>query len=82
MAYSVQIGKRQFHGLRGNLHMHTILSDGTKTHAELARIAGEAGLDFVIITDHNVRDTLRVTDRAYIIDQGRIVAHGAPEEIV
>jgi len=36
----------------------------------------------ILLTDHNVRDTLRVTDRAYIIDQGRIVAHGAPEEVV
>ncbi|MBM4033831.1 MAG: LPS export ABC transporter ATP-binding protein [Planctomycetes bacterium] len=36
----------------------------------------------ILLTDHNVRDTLRVTDRAYIIDQGRILAHGSPEEIV
>ena len=36
----------------------------------------------ILLTDHNVRDTLKVTDRAYIIDQGRIVAHGSPEEIV
>ncbi len=36
----------------------------------------------ILLTDHNVRDTLKVTDRAYIIDQGSIVAHGSPEEIV
>ncbi len=36
----------------------------------------------LLLTDHNVRDTLKVTDRAYIIDQGRIVADGSPEEIV
>jgi len=36
----------------------------------------------ILLTDHNVRDTLRVTTRAYIIDQGRIVAHGNPAEIV
>jgi lipopolysaccharide export system ATP-binding protein len=36
----------------------------------------------ILLTDHNVRDTLRVTDRAYIIDQGRILAHGSPEEMV
>jgi hypothetical protein len=54
MAYTVQIGGRQFYGLRGNVHMHTTLSDGTKDHQEIARIAGEASLDFVIITDHNV----------------------------
>ena len=36
----------------------------------------------ILLTDHNVRDTLKVTTRAYIIDQGRILAHGSPEEIV
>jgi len=36
----------------------------------------------ILLTDHNVRDTLRVTDRAYIIDQGRVLAHGSPAEIV
>jgi predicted metal-dependent phosphoesterase TrpH len=57
MVYSVHMGKRQFYGLRGNVHMHTTLSDGTKTHDEIARIAGSAGLDFVIITDHNVYES-------------------------
>ena len=32
----------------------------------------------VLITDHNVRETLSVTDRAYIIDDGRIFRHGQP----
>jgi hypothetical protein len=54
MAYTVQMGCRRLHGLRGNVHMHTFLSDGTKSHQELARIAEEAELDFIIITDHNV----------------------------
>jgi len=36
----------------------------------------------LLITDHNVRDTLKVTDRAYIIDRGSIVAHGSPDDIV
>src|ERR1700676_5464936 len=35
----------------------------------------------VLITDHNVRETLSVTDRAYIIDDGRIFRHGAPEQL-
>jgi len=35
----------------------------------------------VIITDHNVRDTLRVCDRAYIISEGRILLSGTPGEI-
>jgi len=36
----------------------------------------------LIITDHNVRDTLSITDRAYIISDGRILAHGLPTELV
>ncbi|MGC2711178.1 MAG: LPS export ABC transporter ATP-binding protein, partial [Candidatus Sulfotelmatobacter sp.] len=35
----------------------------------------------VLITDHNVRETLSVTDRAYIIDDGRIFRHGPPEQL-
>ena len=35
----------------------------------------------VIITDHNVRDTLKVCDRAYIISDGDILLSGRPEEI-
>jgi lipopolysaccharide export system ATP-binding protein len=36
----------------------------------------------VIITDHNVRDTLSITDFAYLIDQGKLVTAGTPAEIV
>lgn len=36
----------------------------------------------VILTDHNVRETLRITDRAYIIAHGKVIAEGTPEEIV
>ena len=36
----------------------------------------------IIITDHNVRETLSVCDRAYIIHQGKILVAGTPEEIV
>lgn len=36
----------------------------------------------ILITDHNVHQTLRVCDRAYIIDQGRIFADGAPRELI
>jgi lipopolysaccharide export system ATP-binding protein len=36
----------------------------------------------VLITDHNVRDTLRIVDRAYILHEGRVLMEGAPEEIV
>ncbi len=36
----------------------------------------------VIISDHNVRETLNVCDKAYIINQGRIIEQGAPDDIV
>jgi len=35
----------------------------------------------VLVTDHNVRETLRVTDRAYIIHNGRIFRSGTPEAL-
>jgi len=35
----------------------------------------------VLVTDHNVRETLAVTDRAYIIDNGRIFRAGSPEAL-
>ena len=36
----------------------------------------------VLITDHNVCETLGICDRAYIINEGRVLASGAPSEIV
>ena len=36
----------------------------------------------VLITDHNVRETLGICDRAYIINQGSVLASGAPEDII
>jgi lipopolysaccharide export system ATP-binding protein len=40
----------------------------------------ESGIG-VLITDHNVRETLSVTDRAYIINEGRIFRSGTPEQL-
>ncbi|MEN9946666.1 MAG: export transporter ATP-binding protein [Pseudomonadota bacterium] len=36
----------------------------------------------VIITDHNVRETLRICDRAYIINEGNVLASGIPHDLV
>ncbi|MBY0380119.1 MAG: LPS export ABC transporter ATP-binding protein [Burkholderiales bacterium] len=36
----------------------------------------------VIITDHNVRETLRICDRGYIISEGNVLANGTPNELV
>ena len=36
----------------------------------------------VLITDHNVRDTLKIVDRAYILHDGRVIISGLPEDVV
>ena len=41
----------------------------------------EKGLG-VLVTDHSVRETLKIVDRAYIIDKGRILKEGTPRELV
>jgi lipopolysaccharide export system ATP-binding protein len=41
----------------------------------------EKGLG-IIITDHNVRDTLSITDRAYIINNGEILDEGSPDKLI
>ena len=41
-----------YYHIRGCIHLHTLDSDGTKTHEEIAEIAHSAGLDFLMFTDH------------------------------
>jgi lipopolysaccharide export system ATP-binding protein len=48
---------------------------------QLVRRLKERGLG-VLITDHRVRETLEITDRAYIIHQGRILDSGTPRQLV
>ena len=36
----------------------------------------------VLITDHNVRETLGICDRAYIISEGRVLTHGTPDAVL
>ena len=36
----------------------------------------------VLITDHNVRDTLKIVDRAYILHDGRVIVSGVPEDVI
>lgn len=55
-----------------------------KAVAEIKQIVGmltRRGIG-VLITDHNVRDTLSITDRAYIVEEGRIIVQGSREEIM
>jgi len=47
---------------------------------EIIRELSRSGIG-VLITDHNVRETLSVTDRAYILRNGRIFRKGRPEEL-
>ena len=49
--------------------------------AEILRLKRERGIA-VLLTDHNVRETLRVTDRSYIIHEGRRLAEGTPKQII
>ena len=36
----------------------------------------------ILITDHNVRETLRIVDRAYLIHQGRVLTEGSGEYLI
>ena len=45
------------------------------------RMLSDKGIG-ILITDHNVRETLGICDRAYIVNEGHIFAAGSPEEIV
>jgi lipopolysaccharide export system ATP-binding protein len=45
------------------------------------RTLAERGIAF-LITDHNVQQTLRVCDRAYILDSGKVLAHGTPRDLI
>ena len=36
----------------------------------------------IVLTDHNVRETLKITDRAYILAHGKVICEGSPQEIV
>ncbi len=61
-----------------NLHMHTRYSDGSGSHREIAAAAIRAGLDAVIVTDHNV---LVRNMGGYIARQGRKVLMLVGEEV-
>ena len=48
---------------------------------EILRLKRDRGIA-ILLTDHNVRETLRVTDRSYIINEGHKLAEGSPREII
>lgn len=66
------------HELIVNLHMHTVYSDGHGSHHDIARAAIQAGLDAVIVTDHNIYVQGL---EGYFEDEGRRVLVLVGEEI-
>ena len=48
--------------LTGAIHMHSVFSDGSGEVEDIDRYAGEAGLDYILLTDHN---TLRALKEGY-----------------
>ena len=48
---------------------------------QLVRHLTQRGIG-VLITDHNVRETLSLVDRAYVIADGHVLTQGKPEEII
>ena len=54
------------------------IKDIQKIIAELRDVDGLS----ILITDHNVRETLKIVDRAYLLLEGEVVLQGTKEEIV
>ena len=48
---------------------------------QIIRYLSDRGIG-ILITDHNVRDTLGICDRAYIVNEGTIIANGTPEAVL
>ena len=48
---------------------------------EILHLRGKMGISF-LITDHNVRQTLEVTDRSYIIHESKVLREGSPRELI
>ena len=48
---------------------------------EILHLKQDLGLS-ILLTDHNVRQTLEVTDRSYIIDNGRVIAEGPSRDLI
>jgi lipopolysaccharide export system ATP-binding protein len=47
---------------------------------EVVRGLCDRGISF-LITDHQVRETLEITDRSYVIRSGKVLCHGTPREV-
>ena len=65
----------------GKCHWQPFLAQVEQLQHEIRRLRDEQGIS-VLITDHNVERTLEICDRAYIIFEGNVFAHGTPKEII
>lgn len=48
---------------------------------EIIRELRDLGIS-ILITDHQVRETLQITDRSYVVHSGRVLCHGAPRDVI
>ncbi|MGE0609362.1 MAG: LPS export ABC transporter ATP-binding protein [Pirellulales bacterium] len=48
---------------------------------EIIRRLRASGIS-ILITDHQVRETLQITDRSYVVRSGKVLCHGSPQEVV
>jgi lipopolysaccharide export system ATP-binding protein len=48
---------------------------------EIVRDLRDRGIS-ILITDHQVRETLQITDRSYVVTKGTVLCHGTPDEVV
>ena len=55
----------------GNVHVHTLCSDGTADHATVAAVAAQEGLDFVITTDHTFTFPVSMGGKMHVAAVGR-----------
>jgi lipopolysaccharide export system ATP-binding protein len=52
--------------------------EGLRTEIERLRTDGIA----ILLTDHNVHETLKATDRSYVIHEGKVISDGTPHELI
>jgi lipopolysaccharide export system ATP-binding protein len=48
---------------------------------DILKLRDERGIS-ILLTDHNVREILTITDRSYILDEGKVLRHGTPKELI
>ena len=48
---------------------------------DILKLRDERGIS-ILLTDHNVREILTITDRTYILDEGKVLRHGTPKELI